>query len=434
MEQSIPDLIYVQNSQGQPLMPTRRHNKVWYWLRKGMAKVVRREPFTIQLCFETTGYTHAVTVGVDTGSKTVGLAVTVNGEAVYQGEIHLRTDIADKLIQRRQYRRNRRNRKTRYRASRWSNRCRKAGWLPPSIRSKAEATVKAVRSVAGLLPVSKVIVEVGSFDTQKMQDPEVTGVMYQQGELFGYLVREYVLTKWKRTCCYCGATGISLQLEHIIPRSRGGSDRVSNLALACQPCNQKKGERTAAEFGFPHLQAQAKLPLKDAAHVSSLKTAVITSLRAQFGHEQVSITFGYETKYKRIQVLQLPKSHTNDALAVAREIGETAKPLHVVYHHRCIGRGNYQQFNGKHSEHKVWAPRKVRGFKLYEMVEAKGQVGYIAGRREKGAFVLKEVASGKKLLEVSPSKLRRRARPTHGWIMQACQYDNRKEGGASSFS
>lgn len=431
MEQSI---IYVLAASGKPLMPTRRRNKVWYWLRKGFAQLVSREPFTIQLCFETTDYTQAVTVGVDTGSKTVGLAATANGEALYQGEIHLRTDITEKLIQRRRSRRNRRSRKTRYRVSRWSNRRRKAGWLPPSLRSKAEATVKAVRYVANLLPVSQVKVEVGSFDTQRMQNPEVTGVFYQQGDLFGYAVREYVLTKWKRTCCYCGARGIPLQLEHIIPRSRGGSDRVSNLALACPPCNQKKGERTAAEFGFPHVQAQAKLPLRDAAHVSSLKTAVITLLREQFGLQQVSITFGYQTKYKRIQVLQLPKSHANDALAIACEIGETARPCDVVYYQRCIGRGNYQRFNGKHSEHKVWAPRKVRGFKLYELVEAKGKVGYIAGRREKGAFVIKDVTSGKKLLEVIPSKLIRRARSTHGWIMQSSLDDNRKEGGASSSS
>jgi 5-methylcytosine-specific restriction endonuclease McrA len=431
MEQSI---IYVQSSSGRPLMPTKRHNKVWYWLRKGLAHIVCREPFTIQLHFETNAYIQPVTVGVDTGSQTVGVAAITNGEVVYQAEVHLRTDINEKLTQRRHYRRNRRSRKTRYRAARFTNRRRKTGWLPPSLRSKAEATIKAVCYVASLLPVSQIRVEVGSFDTQKMQDPEVAGIMYQRGELFGYLVREYVLTKWKRTCCYCGAMGVPLQVEHIVPRSRGGSDRVSNLALACQPCNQQKGERTAAEFGFPQVQAQARFPLKDVAHVSFMKTALIASLREQFGPQQIRITFGYETKYKRIQILQLPKSHTNDALAIACEIGETARPLEVVYHHRCIGRGNYQRFNGKHSEHKVWAPRKVRGFKLYELVETKGRMGYIGGRREKGAFVIRDVTSRKQLLEVTASKLVRRARPTHGWIIQACLDDNRKEGGASSSS
>jgi 5-methylcytosine-specific restriction endonuclease McrA len=430
MESSI---IYVQNREGQPLMPTRRHNKVWYWLRKGLARVVNREPFTIRLCFETTEYTQPATVGVDTGSQRVGIAAITNGEVVLQAEAHLRTDIKEKLDQRRQYRRNRRARKTRYRKPRWLNRRRPDGWLSPSLRSKAEATVKAIRWVMTLLPVQQCNIEVGSFDTQKMQDPEITGVTYQQGELSGYLVREYVLTKWKRQCSYCHTMGVPLQLEHIVPKARGGSDRVSNLCLACQNCNLAKGTQTAAEFGYPQVQAQAKIPLKDAAHVSSIKTRVVHDLQAVFGESQVRITYGYETKYKRIQILNLPKSHTNDAVAIACGIGEMVKPLEAVHHLRCLARGQYQRFNGPHSEHKCWAPRKVRGFKLYELVKVKGQMGYIAGRREKGSFVLKDETLGKKLLEVTPRKLARVARPTQGWIItRQPALIIRKEGGASS--
>ncbi|EFH89399.1 RNA-guided endonuclease IscB [Ktedonobacter racemifer] len=414
MESSI---IYVLSISGQPLMPTTRHNKVWYWLRRGLARVVRREPFTIQLCFETSIHTQPVSVGVDTGSKTVGVAATTNGEVVYQAEVHLRTDISEKMTQRRIYRRNRRARKTRYRAARFANRRRQAGWLAPSLRSKAEATVKAVRLVASLLPVGKVNVEVGSFDTQKLQNPEITNLQYQQGELQGYLLREYVLEKWQRTCAYCGVRGVPLELEHIVPKSRWGSNRVSNLTLACRPCNERKGQKTAAEFGFPQIQAQARVPLKDAAHVSAIKTSVLQQLRSFFGATQVSVTYGYETKYKRIQVLGLPKSHTNDAVAIACEIGERVTPREEVYQIRCLPRGQYQRFNGHHSEHKCWAPRKVRGFKLSEVVKAKGMVGYIRGRREKGAFLIKEVSSGKKLIQVVPSKLERVARPTQGWMI-----------------
>src|SRR6266567_8907841 len=130
--------IYVLTPSGKPLMPTRRHHKVWYWLRKGLARMVSREPFTVQLCFETQTYTQLVTVGVDTGSQTVGVAATTNGEVVYQAEVHLRDDITGKLTQRRQYRR---SRKTRYRAARFANRGRRPDWLPPSVRSKAEATI-----------------------------------------------------------------------------------------------------------------------------------------------------------------------------------------------------------------------------------------------------------------------------------------------------
>jgi 5-methylcytosine-specific restriction endonuclease McrA len=413
MEQSI---IYVLGASGKPLMPTRRRNKVWYWLRRGLAKVVSREPFTIQLRFETTAYTQPVTVGVDTGSQTVGMAATTNGAVVYQAEVHLRTDITHKLAQRRQYRRQRRSRKTRYRAARFANRRRPAGWLPPSLRSKAEATVKAVQFVASILPVCLVNVEVASFDTQRIQHPDISGLDYQQGELHGYLLREYLLEKWQRRCVYCGAKGVSLEVEHIVPRSRGGSKRVSNLTLACHPCNVRKGKQTAAEFGYPTIQAQARLPLKGAAHVSTLKSAIIQRLRATFGTDQVAVSYGYETKYQRIQVLGLPKSHINDAVAIACAIGEIVKPCAVAHQLRCVPRGNYQLFNGQHSEHRVWAPRKVKGWKLYELAAAKGQVGYIGGRRLKGSFVLKDLSTGKTILEVAPSKLQRLARCTHGWI------------------
>ena len=391
--------VFVLSKEHKPLMPT-TPRRARLWLKAKRARVVCREPFTIQLRFETTAYAQPVTVGVDMGSQTVGVAAISLGEVAYQAEVALRTDIASKLAQRRAYRRNRRSRKTRYRAVRFANRRRPAGWLPPSLRSKAEATVKAVGFVASILPVNQVHVEVGSFDTQKMQNPAMSGVAYQQGELQGYLIREYLLAKWKRRCVYCGVSNTRLQVEHIIPRARGGSNRASNLTLACAPCNVRKGNQTAE----------------------------------QFGSAQVAVTYGYETKYQRIQVLGLAKSHANDAVAIACEIGERVAPLSTVHQIRCLSRGNYQLYNGKRSEHKVWAPRKVQGWKLFELVEAKGQLGYIGGRRVKGAFVVKEVMSGKTLLEVTPRKLLRLARPTHGSLIirLASPTIIAKEGGASS--
>jgi 5-methylcytosine-specific restriction endonuclease McrA len=425
--------VFVLSKEGKPLMPT-TPRRARVWLKAKRARMVRQDPFTIRLRFATKAYVQAAKVGVDTGSRCVGLAATTSGEVVFQAEVHLRDDITEKMTQRRQYRRNRRARKTRYREARYDNRRRPDGWLPPSLHSKSEATVKTVRFIASFLPIGRVRVEAGSFDTQKMQNPDIAHVEYQQGELQGYFLREYVLEKWQRKCAYCDAQGVPLEIEHIVPKSRGGSNRASNLTLACHACNQRKGQQTAAEFGFPQVQAKARVPLKDAAHVSSLKSRVVHDLQAVFGESQVSITYGYETKYKRIQVLDLPKSHTNDAVAMACEIGEVVKPLEMVYQIRCLARGHYQRFNGLHSEHKCWAPRKVRGFKLYELVKAKGEVGYIAGRREKGAFVIKDVTSGKKLLEITPRKLVRVARPTQGWMItrQPVLDSIRKEGGASS--
>jgi RRXRR protein len=174
---------------------------------------------------------------------------------------------------------------------------------------------------------------------------------------------------------------------------------------------------------MPTTPRRARLWLKakrvrDAAHVSSVKSALVSALRDQFGVERIVITYGYETKYKRIQVLDLPKSHTNDAVAIACGMGEAVKPGSLVYQIRCVPRGNYQLFNGKRGEHRVWAPKKLHGWKLYELVEAKGVRGYIGGRRVKGAFVVKDIATAKTMLEVTPRKLRRLSRPTQGWIIQ----------------
>ena len=425
--------VFVLSQEGKSLMPT-TPQRARRWLKEKRARVVRKEPFTLRLRFATREHVQPVNVGVDTGSKVVGIAATTNGEVVFQAEVYLRDDIAEKLVQRRHYRRNRRSQKTRYRPARYANRRRPDGWLTPSIRSKCDATTKVVRFLLSFLPVSQVSIEIAGFDTQKMQTPEIAGRSYQQGELFGYLLREYLLHKWQRTCAYCGNKDVPLQLEHIVPKSRGGSSRVFNLTLACKACNRRKGVQTAEEFGYPEIQAQARVSLRDAAHVSSLKTAVVQQVQALFRDDQVHTTFGYETKYKRIQVLGLPKSHCNDAVAIACQIGEVVKPLETVYHIRCLPRGQYQRFNGRHSEHKCWAPRKVQGFKLYEVVKTKAVIGYIAGRREKGAFVIKEVTSGKKLAEVTPRKLGRVVRPTWGFLIahKPMLGSSRKEGGASS--
>ncbi len=315
--------VFVVSITGKPLMPT-TSRRARIWLNTRRSRIVNREPFTIQLHFETADYTQPATVGVDTGSQTVGIAA-INGEVVYRAEVHLRTGITGKLTHRRQYRRNRRSRKPRYRATRWANRRRRSGLLLPSLHTQAEATVKAVRFAASFLPISGVKVEIGSFD--------------QQGELQGYLLREYLLEKWQQKCASCGAKGIPLQIEHLVPKSRGGSERASNLTLACEPCNVHKGHQTADEFGYPEIQAHARVPLRDAAHVSSIKTRVVQPLRDTFGAEQVAVTYGYETKYKRMQVLGLLKSHINDAVAITCTIGELGKPLSMLYQLRCVPPG-----------------------------------------------------------------------------------------------
>lgn len=183
---------------------------------------------------------------------------------------------------------------------------------------KLDIIVNFVDQIKRILPITSVFVEVASFDTQKMVNPEISGVEYQQGELEGYEIREYLLEKYNRTCAYCGKSNVPLQVEHIIPTSRGGSDRVSNLTIACRKCNQEKGDKTAEEFGHPEVQERAKEPLKAAAFMNAIRWKLVRLLGCEH-------TFGYITKHNRIK-LNLKKSHVNDAFVIAGGTGQRARP------------------------------------------------------------------------------------------------------------
>jgi 5-methylcytosine-specific restriction endonuclease McrA len=210
-------------------------------------------------------------------------------------------------------RRSRRQRKTRYRKARFLNRRRDEGWLPPSLNHRVLTTLTWVRRLMRLCPIRALSMELVKFDTQLMENAEISGIEYQQGVLAGYEVREYLLEKWGRTCAYCEKTGIPLQIEHLVPRVRGGSHRMANLTLACTDCNQKKGNQTAAEFGFGHLMAQAKAPLKDAAAINASRWALWLSLNVL--GLPLEVGTGGRTKFNRTR-LQWEKAHWRDAACV----------------------------------------------------------------------------------------------------------------------
>ncbi len=188
-------MVYVLNIDGQPLMPTDRHGKVRHLLKDGRAEVVKCCPFTIRLLYDSTHYTQDIVLGVDAGSKHIGLSGTTETKELYASDVELRNDIVDLISTRRQNRRFRRNRKTRYRKARFLNRLSdKKDWLAPSIRQKVDTHMTVVSRVCKILPVTKIIVETASFDIQKIKDPDISGTGYQHGEQLDFWnVREYVL-------------------------------------------------------------------------------------------------------------------------------------------------------------------------------------------------------------------------------------------------
>jgi 5-methylcytosine-specific restriction endonuclease McrA len=369
-------------------------------LSAGKASVLKRFPFTIILKREIENPVMPdLKLKVDPGSKTTGLALVnqATGEVIFAAELsHHGQAIKASLDSRRSLRRGRRTRKTRYRKARFLNRTRPIGWLAPSLNSRICNVTTWANRLSRVYPISGIAFELVKFDMQLMQNAEISGVEYQQGELQGYEVREYLLQKFGRKCAYCKKENVPLQIEHITPKAKGGSSRVSNLTLACEKCNLKKGKQTAEEFGFPKLQAQARLPLKDAAAVNVIRFATLNALKF-YGFE-VETGSGALTKMNRTQ-RNLPKTHWLDAACVGTSTPETllidgVKVLAI----QAMGHGNRQRC----STNKFGFPIRHRtrnktfmGFKTGDYVQANVMKGKFAGKhvgrvtiRQRKSFIL----------------------------------------------
>lgn len=364
-------------------------------LRDGKAAVLKRFPFTIILKRAVDAEPLPVQFKVDPGSKKTGVALVQDGEVIFAAEIeHRGQAIRDALEKRRAIRRDRRNRKTRYRKPRFLNRTRQKGWLAPSLYSRVNNLQTWLVRFIKLCNVQSVSMELVRFDMQLMEDAEISGVEYQQGELAGYEVREYLLEKFNRKCAYCGAKDTPLEIEHITPKSKSGSNRVTNLTLACRPCNQRKGAQTAAEFGHPNIQAQAKRPLKDAAAVNATRWAVWRMFDAS--GLPVEVGTGGRTKYNR-RSQGYPKAHWIDAACVgesgqAIKLHPEAKPLVI----KAVGRQSRQMCRpDKYGFPRTGAKqgRVVKGFQTGDIVKAVvtsgKKIGTYVGRvavRSSGSF------------------------------------------------
>lgn len=326
----VMSFVFVVDHDRKPLDPV-HPGRARFLLSAGYAAVLRRYPFTIILKESKPDATsHPLRVKLDPGSKTTGIAVVddASGHVRWAAELgHRGEQITAKLEGRRMQRCGRRSRHTRYRKPRFNNRTRPKGWLPPSLRSRIDNVLTWLTRLCKWCPIGAISMELVKFDTQLMENAEISGVEYQQGTLQGYEIREYLLEKWGRQCAYCGARNVPLQVEHIHPKARHGSNRISNLTLACETCNNRKGTKTAAEFGFPPIQAQAQRPLHDATAVNATRWALFHRLEA-VGLPLETGTGG-RTKWNRTQ-RTLPKTHWLDAACVGASTPETLHIQHVT--------------------------------------------------------------------------------------------------------
>jgi 5-methylcytosine-specific restriction endonuclease McrA len=429
----------VINSNKQPLDPI-HPGAARRLLNAGKAAVYRVYPFTIILKSEVNQTSTPIVLKLDPGSKTTGIALLQNDKVIWAAELtHRGATIKAALLSRRQLRRGRRNRKTRYRQARFLNRTRpkaksaagrvtrpmvlgfplscrtqtggnlpfdapqvehlfKTGWLAPSLQHRVDTTITWVNKLIKFAPIGSIVQELVRFDLQQLENPEISGVEYQQGELLGYEVREYLLNKWDRQCTYCQVKDVPLQVEHVVPKARGGSNRISNLCLACDKCNKKKGTLNIKELLsekpdlLRKIQSQLKAPLKDAAAVNSTRWALFDRLKLT--GLPVSTGSGGLTKFNRTK-LSLPKTHWLDAACVG--VVETldvliSQPLLI----KCQGHGTRQMcrtdkfgFPNRHvPRHKF-----VRGFQTGDIVKsivtAGTKIGEYVGRiavRSSGSF------------------------------------------------
>jgi 5-methylcytosine-specific restriction endonuclease McrA len=318
--------VFVVDQERNPLTPV-HPGRARFLLTAGHAAVLRRYPFTIILQeAKPEAQPQPLRVKLDPGSQTTGIAVVddTTGQVVWAAELAHRGDqVQAHLDQRRGCRRSRRQRHTRYRPARFSNRARPKGWLPPSLQSRIENILTWIARLQRWCPLGAISMELVKFDTQLMQHAEIRGIEYQHGTLQGCEVKAYLLAKWQHRCAYCGATRVPLEVEHITPKARHGSDRVSNLTIACVACNKRKDTMTAEEFGYPQIQAQAQQPLRDAAAVNTIRWTLHARLQAT--GLPVETGTGGRTKWNRTQ-RELPKTHWLDAICVG---ASTPEHLHI---------------------------------------------------------------------------------------------------------
>ena len=394
--------VYVINNNGQPLMPTERFGKVRRLLKTGGATVVNRCPFTIKLNYHAEEKVQPVSLGIDAGSKVIGVSAATEDKVLYEVEVEVRNDIVKLLSGRRELRRARRYRKTRYRKARFDNRRRPEGWLAPSVQQKINTHLRVIENVHEILPVSKITVETAQFDILKIKNPEISGLEYQQGEQQGFWnVREYVLYRDGHICQCCRGRSKDpvLNVHHIESRRTGG-DAPNNLITLCETCH------TGYHKGDVKLPKTIKrgMSFRDAAFMGVMRWALYEKLKETY--PEVKMTYGYLTKHARISA-GLDKSHRIDARCISGN--PKAEPPKEYYYQkkvRCHNRQIHKLTMGKGGSRKRnQAAKYVYGYQLFDKVSYKGMECFIYGRRSSGYFDIRTLDGRKLSAGVSCKKI-----------------------------
>ena len=406
-----------------PTIPARAR----YFLKTGRAVVVQRVPFTIRLKRRVEGDLQPVLLKIDPGAKTTGMALTREQEKVqhvlHLSELHHRGEAVHRtLIQRAHYRRRRRSKNLRYRQPRFLNRSRKKGWFPPSLCSRLESVLSFAQRYAKWVPISRVVVETVRVDMQKLQNPEITKEQYQRGTLYNSELREYLLEKWGRKCLYCKREGIPLEIEHLKPLSKGGTNRPGNLGIACRACNQKKGNQPLSIFLAKKPSLLQKIlkemdkPLAATTAVNVTRSELLHRLKQHFSNVENST--GGRTKYNRTR-LSIPKTHALDAAATGKLENLHDRQQDIL----CIqskGRGSYQRTRvNKYGFPRGFLMRKktVFGFQTGDLVKATVPKGKKAG-----------IHIGRVAVRASGSFNIQNATPVQGIAHKHCRLLQRADG------
>lgn len=409
-------MVYVLNKDGQPLMPTNRHGKARRLLISGQAKVIKRCPFTIQLGYESTNHTQPISLGIDAGSKTIGLSATTEAKVLFEAKVTLRNDVVDLLSTRKEQRRARRNRKTRYRKCRFQNRVhsKQKGWLTPSIENKINTHLVVVNRICKILPITSIIVEVAQFDTQLLKAidnnlPIPQGVDYQQGELLGFAnLREFCFFRDNYTCMWCKGKSKNkiLHMHHWNFWNGDHSNKPSSVITLCDTCNDSKNHKKDTGFLWGWTPKITK-SYKDAAFMGVMRWTFYNRLKEMHPMVNVKMTYGYITKNTRI-TNGLEKDHHIDARCISgNPLATPSKNVYLYKKVRCHNRqihkntilkGGYRKLNQ--------APKYVSGYQLFDKVLYNNQECFVFGRRLSGSFDVRLLDGTKLSAGVSYKKLK----------------------------